>query len=126
MLLHYSHMSGGKYLLGTYDTERQKLIVEGGGDFNFGASNPGGVHAPSACPDGEGGIIVIFNMNPAKPTPGWDQIMSLPRRLTLDGPDALRMEPAETSPPCAGKAQSLGRQRCPPTRRSCSKASRVT
>lgn len=94
MLLHYSHMSGGKYLLGTYDTERQKLVVEAGGDFNFGASNPGGVHAPSACPDGEGGIIVIFNMNPAKPTPGWDQIMSLPRRLSLDGPDDLRMEPA--------------------------------
>lgn len=113
MLLHYSHMSGGKYLLGTYDTERQKLIVEGGGDFNFGASNPGGVHAPSACPDGEGGIIVIFNMNPAKPTPGWDQIMSLPRRLTLDGPDALRMEPAGDLASLRREAQSLGETALP-------------
>ena len=32
-------------------------------------------------------------MNPGKPTPGWDQIMTLPRRLTLRGQDELRMEP---------------------------------
>lgn len=36
--------------------------------FNFGPSNPSGVHAPSAAPDGKGGIIIIFNMNAGKPT----------------------------------------------------------
>jgi beta-fructofuranosidase len=41
------------------------------------------VHAPSAFPDGRGGVIVIFNMNEGKPTEGWNRIMSLPRRLTL-------------------------------------------
>jgi beta-fructofuranosidase len=50
------------------------------------------VHAPSATPDGEGGVIVIFNMNPAKPTRGWNQIMTLPRRLTVDG-DQIHQEP---------------------------------
>lgn len=94
ILLHYSHTSGGKYLLGDYDTERDKFVVTYGSDFNFGASAPGGVHAPSACPDGKGGVIAIFNMNPAKPTQPWNQIMTLPRRLTLIGEDLLGIEPA--------------------------------
>jgi beta-fructofuranosidase len=99
ILLFYSHISGGQALLGDYDKARDKFVVTAHADFNFGASGPGGVHAPSATPDGEGGVIVIFNMNPAKPTMGWNQIMSLPRRLTLvDGvarrSDALGIEPA--------------------------------
>jgi len=97
ILLHFSHMSGGKYLLGDYDTRRDKFVVAGGGDFNFGPHAPAGVHAPSATPDGKGGVIVIFNMNPGKPTKGWNQIMTLPRRLTLaprDKLNELRIEPA--------------------------------
>jgi beta-fructofuranosidase len=94
ILLHYSHTSGGKYLLGDYDTERDKFVVTYGSDFNFGPSGPGGVHAPSAYPDGKGGVIAIFNMNPALPTKGWNQIMTLPRRLTLIGKDQLGIEPA--------------------------------
>ena len=70
----------------TMTQERDKFVVTAHADFNFGAVRPGGVHAPSATPDGKGGVIVIFNMNPAKPTEGWDQIMTLPRRLTLDRP----------------------------------------
>jgi beta-fructofuranosidase len=103
ILLHYSHMSGGKYLLGDYDTERDKFAVTMGGDFNFGPSGPAGVHAPSATPDGEGGVIVIFNMNPGKPTQGWNQIMTLPRRLTLIVEDQLGIEPA-------GDIESLRRE----------------
>jgi beta-fructofuranosidase len=94
ILLHFSHMSGGQYLLGDYDTARDKFVVTHGGRFNFGAATPAGVHAPSATPDGKGGVLAIFNMNPAKPTQGWDQIMSLPRRLTLSGKNSLAMEPA--------------------------------
>ena len=113
ILLHYSHMSGGKYLLGDYDTERDKLVVTNGGDFNFGGSNPAGIHAPSATPDGEGGVIVIFNMNPAKPTPGWNQIMSLPRRLSLAGPDDLRVEPAGDVASLRGERQQVGETALP-------------
>ena len=93
MLLFFSHMSGGQYILGDYDKTRDKLVATSNGLFNFGAVGPGGVHAPSATPDGKGGLIVIFNMNPAKPTKGWNQIFSLPRRLTLAGKDDLRIEP---------------------------------
>ena len=97
LLLHFSHTSGGKYLLGDYDTKRDKFVVTDGGDFNHGSYGPGGVHAPSGYPDGKGGVIAIFNMNPAKPTQGWNQIMTLPMRLTLAPPDdvdPLRIEPA--------------------------------
>ena len=92
MLLFFSHMSGGQYLLGDYDTDRDKFIVTHGAKFNFGPYGPSGVHAPSAAPDGKGGLVVIFNMNPGKPTAGWNQIMTLPRRLTVEGDEVL-MEP---------------------------------
>ncbi len=94
ILLHFSHMSGGHYLLGDYDTDRDKFVVTFGGRFTFGPWYPGGVHAPTATPDGQGGVIALFNINAAKPTPGWDQILSLPRRLTLTGKDALAVQPA--------------------------------
>ena len=94
ILLFFSHMSGGQYLLGDYDKSRQKLVATAHGKFNFGAASPAGVHAPSATPDGNGGVIVIFNMNPAKPTEGWNQIMSLPRRLSLIDSNELRIQPA--------------------------------
>lgn len=71
--------------MGDYDTSRNKFVVTQGGKFNFGPSNPSGIHAPLAAPDGKGGVIVIFNMNAGKPTGEWNMIMSLARRLTLTG-----------------------------------------
>lgn len=89
----YSHMSGGQYLLGDYDEERDKFIADSHGYFNFGPSTPSGVHAPSATPLGED-VIIIFNMNPGYPTEGWNQIMTLPRRLTLLSEDEIGIAPA--------------------------------
>ena len=94
IFLMYSHMTGGQYLLGDYDTGRDKFVVTDGGLFNFGPSTPSGVHAPSATPDGKGGVVVIFNMNQGMPTRGWNQIMTLPRLLTLDEDDRLLQQPA--------------------------------
>ena len=108
ILLFYSHMSGGQALLGDYDTERDKFVVTSHHDFNFGASEPGGVHAPSATPDGKGGVNVIFNINPAKPTEGWNQIMTLPRRLTLQGTDKIGRDTLLVEP--AGDVESLRRE----------------
>ncbi|MEM9280589.1 MAG: sulfatase-like hydrolase/transferase [Verrucomicrobiota bacterium] len=99
IMLHFSHMSGGKYLLGDYDTERQKFVVTDGGDFNHGPVAPGGTHAPSACPDPEDpeAVIGLFNMNPGMRYPDrnhWNQIMSLPRRWTLSPEGKLLAHPA--------------------------------
>ena len=113
ILLHFSHMSGGHYLLGDYDTVRQKFVVSGGGAFNFGAAMPAGVHAPTAAPDGKGGVIALFNMNPGKPTPGWDQIMTLPRRLTLSPAGDLLQEPAGNFATLRGQGWSLGQTLLP-------------
>lgn len=90
----FSHMSGGQYLLGDYDKQRDKLVVTSHGNFNHGAVGPSGVNAPSATPDGKGGVIVIFNMNQGRPTEGWNHIMTLPRRLTLISNDEVGQEPA--------------------------------
>ena len=87
-----------------------KFEVTDGGDFNHGPSRPGGVHAPSVFPDGNGGLIVIFNMNDAYPTEGWNQLMSLPRRLTLapnDPWDPIRQEPAGDYASLRGKHESV-------------------
>jgi len=116
ILLHFSHYppgGGGKYLLGDYDTGRDKFVVTQGGEFNFGPMAPGGVHAPSAFPDGEGGVIALFNMNPAKPCEGWDQIMSLPRRLTLLDKDLLGQEPVEALDSLRGERASIAAMTLP-------------
>ena len=87
-------------------------MVTHGAKFNFGPSGPSGLHAPSATPDGKGGLIVIFNMNPGKPTPRWNQIMTLPRRVTVDG-DAVFIEPVETLTSLRQVEQDLGSLRLP-------------
>lgn len=94
ILLFFSHNSGGQYLLGDYDAQADKFRATAHGKFNHGPVNPGGVHAPSASPDGKGGVIAIFNMNPAKKTEGWNQLMTLPMRLTLAGAEGVGIEPA--------------------------------
>src|SRR5690606_39865877 len=39
IMLFFSHMSGGQYLLGDYDTDRDKFEVTHHGKFNFGAAH---------------------------------------------------------------------------------------
>lgn len=86
LLAFFSHRSGGQYFLGSYDQSKDTFNIEKHEKFNFGATSPSGLHAPTAFLDGKGGIITIFNMNQGRPTAstnGWNQVMSLPRRLTL-------------------------------------------
>jgi beta-fructofuranosidase len=58
-------------------------------------------------------VIVLFNMNPAKPTQGWNQIMTLPRRLTLTGRDQLAIEPAGDVESLRGAHQRVSRVKLP-------------
>lgn len=95
ILLFASHQRGSQYLLGDYDSERHRFKPFAHGRFNFNQIRHGGVHAPTATPDGAGGIYVIHNINWGKPSDAWDQIMSLPRRLSLDASTRLIIEPVE-------------------------------
>jgi beta-fructofuranosidase len=87
LMVHFSHMSGGKFLIGDYDTLRNKFIVTNGGRFNHGPVHPGGICAPSSYPDGKGGIYCIFKL-------GGGLSMTMPVLLTTDEYDQLYIEPA--------------------------------
>jgi len=94
ILLFCSHQRGSQYLLGDYDRAHHRFRPFAHVRLNFGPLFFGGVHAPSAMPDGKGGVYVIHNINQARPTNGWDQIMSLVRLLTLRHNGTLNIEPA--------------------------------
>jgi len=107
ILLFFSHTSSGQYLLGDYDERRDKFSATSHGRFNFGPVSPGGVHAPSATPDGKGGVIAIFNVNSAAGGKRAAGIMSLPRRLTLLARDELGQEPAGDIESLRGEHQHI-------------------
>ncbi len=96
ILIFASHQRGSQYLLGDYDKVNHRFRATSHGRFNFGPLRNGGVHAPSAFPDGEGGILVIHNVNQGKNTEGWNHVMSLVRRLTLNDDGMMRIEPVST------------------------------
>jgi beta-fructofuranosidase len=109
ILLHFSHKSGGKYMIGDYDKQRDKFVVTGGGNFNHGPVGQGGVHAPSATPDGKGGVVTIFNMNSGKNigNGNFTEIMTLPRLLTLDNNNDLLIQPVGDLESLRGEKTSL-------------------
>ena len=108
LFLSFSHTFGGQYLLGDYNQQSHKFKPYAHGRFNHGTVSPGGVHAPSAAADGKGGVINILNINDAKPSPEWDQIMSLAQWLTL-GPDSqLRIQPVGALASLRGTHQHVG------------------
>ena len=95
LLVSFSHSTGGQYLLGDYDAQRHRFRPYAQGRFNHGLVSPGGVHAPSAAADGMGGVVSILNINDGLPSPDWDQILSLPQRLSLGADSQLRIAPLE-------------------------------
>ena len=105
ILYFFSHMSGGQALLGDYDKQRDKFIVTSHHEFNFGAAHPGGVHAPSSSPYQNNKNVVIFNMNNSKDTRGWNQIMTLPREIGIEGKDKINRDILSIKP--AGNIESL-------------------
>jgi sucrose-6-phosphate hydrolase SacC (GH32 family) len=63
--------------------------------------------------DGKGGLFNILNFNHGKHSDDWDQVMSLPQRLTL-GPDKLlRIEPIAAAASLRGKHQHVGETAMP-------------
>ncbi len=113
ILLFFSHSNGGQYFLGDYDQKAHKFRPYHHDRFNHGRVAPGGLHAPSATSDGKGGVINIFNINDGKQSDDWDQIMSLPQRLTLNDNKSLRIEPYETIETLRGEHQHIAETTIP-------------
>lgn len=109
ILLFASHMRGSQYHLGDYDRERHRFKPFTHGRFNFGPIGHGGVHAPSATPNGQGGCYVIHNINEGKQPQGWSQIMSLTRVLTLRQDNTLGIEPIPDVESLRGKHTQIGK-----------------
>lgn len=132
ILIFFSHMTGAQYFIGNFDKERMKFKPQTHGKFNFGATFPGGIHAPTAYPFDNGDIAVIFNMNNGFPrysldnylknyygeahskqiscswvneskTLAWDQIMTLPRRLSLLPNNSIVQLPISAIETCRSK-----------------------
>jgi beta-fructofuranosidase len=91
MLLHFSHRQGGKYIVGDYDSESKKFYAKNGGAFNAHGWYSG-VHAPSAFAE-NGAVISIFNMNYGFKTQGINQIMSIPRVITVNDDYSINEAP---------------------------------
>jgi beta-fructofuranosidase len=93
ILIFASHLRGSQYFIGEYDRIHHRFAPQSHGRFNHGAIRWGGVHAPSATPDGNGGCFVIHNINEGKTPEGWDMIMSVASRLTPQPDTGLGIEP---------------------------------
>jgi beta-fructofuranosidase len=112
IMVYFSHKRGPKYVIGDYDTKRDKFFATDGGDFNFGAAGPNGLHAPSATTDGKGGIILMFCTNNVNKQFG-GQYMMMPRHLTLDEEGKLRQEPTGDIESLRYDHQSVGPMELP-------------
>ena len=109
MLLFFSHKRAGQFYVGDYDRTTHRLISDTHGRMNYGPIGIGSLHAPSAAIDEGGRFLALFNVKEGKELAGWNDVMTLPRCLSLSADNALRIEPAP-------EVQSLrfGHRRCGP------------
>jgi beta-fructofuranosidase len=116
ILIFFSHKNAAQYLLGNLDETTHQFRPYDHGRFNHGQVFPCGVHAPSASEDGAGGVVNIMNINVGTVLAEWDQIMSLPQRLTLGDDKRLRIEPIESVATLRSTQVSVGETSIPDDR----------
>ena len=93
MLLFFSHKRAGQYYVGDYDRSAHRLIPDYHGRMNYGPIGVGSLHAPSATIDDKGRFLAFFNVAEGKPPQDWNDVMTLPRRFSLNADNSLRIEP---------------------------------
>ena len=93
MLLFFSHKRGGQYFVGDYDNDTHRFSPDYHGRMNYGPLSVGSLHAPSATIDDSGRYLSIFNVKESRETRGWDNVMTVPRVLSLADDDSLLITP---------------------------------
>ena len=93
MLLFFSHKRGGQYFVGDYDDDTHRFSPDYHGRMNYGPLSVGSLHAPSATIDDSGRYLSIFNVKESRETRGWDNVMTVPRVLSLADDDSLLIAP---------------------------------
>ena len=94
LLLFASHRRGAQYYLGTLDRAHDRFQIRRHGRFNYGPIGVGSLHAPSAFLDPRGRCIAFFNVKEGRPSPAWNDVMTLPRVLTREADGTLGQQPA--------------------------------
>jgi len=96
-VIFFSHKRSAQYYLGTFDRQHARFTIEDHGRMNYGPVKRGSLHAPSAFIDPKGRLIGIWNVLDNRPQKGWNELMSLPRNLSLNDTGSLinplRIEP---------------------------------
>ena len=95
ILFCFSHSTGARGFVGTFDSKNVKFDADYHFRACFGAYMNASLHAPSATIDEKGRCIAIFNMKEAnkKKQEGWDGIMTLPRVYSLAKDNSLLIKP---------------------------------
>ena len=62
--------------------------------MTYGPLSIGSLHAPSATIDTSGRLVSIYNVKEGKPS-NWQDVMSLPRKLSLKSNSLLQITPVE-------------------------------
>ena len=112
ILIFGSHMRGSQYLLGDWNEEAGKFTPFAYDRFCCGPINNGGINAPTAYPDGEGGVYLWHMMSYGLITGDWNGIMTLPTRLRLDGSTVMN-EPVEALDKLREDHRQIGEMRLP-------------
>lgn len=94
ILFWFSHQSGAYALVGQYDKVLHRFMPEKKVKFCYGPVACSSVHAPSVCPDGMGGLYLIFNTKDAHNRLPRNGAMSVMMHCTLENGD-IRLRPIE-------------------------------
>lgn len=95
ILLVFSHKRAARYYVGDYDPAVHRFKPDYHGRMNYGPAGIGSLHAPSATVDDQGRLLAIFNVKEGKLFEGWNDVMTLPRELSLATDNSLRIEPVK-------------------------------
>ncbi len=108
MLLFFSHKRAGQYYVGDYDPDSHRLKPERHGRMNYGPFTVGSLHAPSATIDEQGRFIALFNVKEGIEPRGWNDVMTLPRHLSLADDGSLLIRPASEADGLRADRVSVG------------------
>ena len=116
ILVFGSHQRGAQYLLGDWDEGEGRFRPSTHDRFCFGPINNGGINAPTATTDGEGGVYVMHMLSHGLITGDWNGIMSLPCRLRLGPGDTVINEPVAALETLRTDPRHLGETALPANR----------
>ena len=94
IVLFFSHKRGAQYFIGEYNISNHTFTPKTHGRMTYGPLSLGSLHAPSATIDTSGRLISIYNIKEGKPS-SWQDVMSLPRKLSIDINSNLQITPIQ-------------------------------